>query len=310
MAAASTENIRILTASEVQPLVDAASLVWANALGFTPPQVFHVGFANLANNSLAVTAPTGLVILDNDAAGTGWFIDSSPLDNSEFSTAARGSDMEATAGSPAIGRYDLFTVLLHEFGHVMGYGHSSDPADLMASTLDPGVRILPNMELVDRALQSVLVPAFPDLDDAEVGPNAGTLVKTSQFRQPSWDQLDVNQDGTVSTLDASLIIDLLNSSGLGRIASMDNALKTNCDANGDGVVSPLDALLVINRLNSYRSEKLDTAWPTILKRDDDTSQRKEYYQGLVKVPDDRDPPDELLSLLALDVAEELARRSD
>ena len=91
---------------------------------------------------------------------------------------------------------------------------------------------------------------------------------------------------------------------------MDNALKTNCDANGDGEVSPLDALLVINRLNSYLSEKSDIALPAILKRDEDTSQRNEYYQGLVKVPDDRDPPDDLLSLLALDVAEELARRSD
>jgi hypothetical protein len=41
---------------------------------------------------------------------------------------------------------DLLSVLLHEYGHVLGIEHSADQHDAMAATLQPGVRRLPNLE--------------------------------------------------------------------------------------------------------------------------------------------------------------------
>src|SRR6185369_15488233 len=43
---------------------------------------------------------------------------------------------------PAASRMDLLTVLLHEFGHVLGYQHAAGDG-LMAETLPTGVRRLP-----------------------------------------------------------------------------------------------------------------------------------------------------------------------
>jgi hypothetical protein len=56
-----------------------------------------------------------------DGQGGGWFLDPSPLDNSEFT----GSIVNAFAGdaqatSPAAGQSDLFTVVVSELAHVMG----------------------------------------------------------------------------------------------------------------------------------------------------------------------------------------------
>jgi hypothetical protein len=39
---------------------------------------------------------------------------------------------------------DLLTVLAHELGHVIGHEHEDDRHDLMSSTLDAGVRLLPD----------------------------------------------------------------------------------------------------------------------------------------------------------------------
>jgi hypothetical protein len=39
---------------------------------------------------------------------------------------------------------DLLSVLLHEYGHTLGLGHSEDPRDFMAANLLPGQRRLPS----------------------------------------------------------------------------------------------------------------------------------------------------------------------
>jgi hypothetical protein len=77
---------------------------------------------------------SGRVVLDDDAAGHGWFVDPTPLDDSEFR-----ADGTAGPGSPAGGRMDLLTVVLHELGHAAGLP-DNDGSGLMAETLAAGVR--------------------------------------------------------------------------------------------------------------------------------------------------------------------------
>ena len=127
-----------------------------------------ITIADLADGYLALTLGT-TITLDTDAAGYGWFIDSTPFVNEEFTTreaylvkreASDTNDeirdtsdaspwqLQAAPDGPASGRMDLMTVLMHELGHVMGLGHVSSAVDgtrLMAGSIDPGVRRLPSV---------------------------------------------------------------------------------------------------------------------------------------------------------------------
>ena len=81
--------------------------------------------------------------LDIDGAGYGWFIDMTPEDDEEFARLSAATELIADPASSAYGRIDLLTVVLHEFGHVLGLHHGLDSGDLMADVLGPGVRRLP-----------------------------------------------------------------------------------------------------------------------------------------------------------------------
>ena len=55
----------------------------------------------------------------------------------------------AADGSPADGMMDLLTVILHEMGHVLGYGHVEPEAGdyaLADDVLEAGMRLLPGIE--------------------------------------------------------------------------------------------------------------------------------------------------------------------
>ncbi len=84
-------------------------------------------------------AVAGTIYLDVNAAGYGWFVDETPTDNSEFFFDSRLS-LIALPDSAAAGHIDLWTVILHELGHLVGYEHVLE--GLMEETLDPGVRKL------------------------------------------------------------------------------------------------------------------------------------------------------------------------
>ncbi|MFV2068620.1 MAG: hypothetical protein ACC645_16745 [Pirellulales bacterium] len=81
------------------------------------------------------------IYLDDDASGIGWFFDETPADDAEFRVVDKV--FEALEDGPAYGRVDLLTVIMHEFGHLLGEDDrdsSSDRDDLMSGRLAPGVR--------------------------------------------------------------------------------------------------------------------------------------------------------------------------
>ncbi len=79
----------------------------------------QVSLGQLPGGLLGLTSPGGIII-DSHAAGYGWALTQDELDQ---------------------GRMDLFTVLGHEFGHVLGLPDLPGPSDdIMAGWLEPGVR--------------------------------------------------------------------------------------------------------------------------------------------------------------------------
>lgn len=84
------------------------------------------------------TAAAGVVQIDINGADWGYFVDDSPLDDSEFALLAANGSRLADADSDAYGRIDLLSVVLHEMGHVLGYDH--DDEGVMGATLETGVR--------------------------------------------------------------------------------------------------------------------------------------------------------------------------
>jgi hypothetical protein len=83
------------------------------------------------------------ILVDGTAAGHGWFIDTTPQDDTEFRISREDGVLVAVPSSEAHGSIDLMTVLMHEIAHVFGFDHDTTSA-LMGSTLDTGTRVLPS----------------------------------------------------------------------------------------------------------------------------------------------------------------------
>jgi hypothetical protein len=135
-----------LTSDALAPLVLEAVHRWEQA-GATADQIavingIHIAVGNLDDGVLAGTFGSTIVI-DDDAAGWGWFVDSTPQDNSEFGIVHSATELVA-AGGDAGQHIDLLTAVMHEIGHVIGLEHADAPGDIMDKTVDVGVRRLPD----------------------------------------------------------------------------------------------------------------------------------------------------------------------
>ena len=93
---------------------------------------------DLAENQLGA-AGNGIILIDIDGAGAGWFIDDTPDDDAEFAASS-------VLRPAVISQFDLLSVIRHEMGHIIGMSHADDSAHLMSSTLKPGHRSALNVD--------------------------------------------------------------------------------------------------------------------------------------------------------------------
>lgn len=139
-------SLAALTAQQLSPIVEEAKASWI-ASGLTAEQA-----ATLSSTQFTITDLDGAIIgltdgtsvlIDRTAAGHEWFIDPTPHDNAEFHFVRGLAEWIADAHSQAFSRMDLLTTVMHELGHVLGYGDQQTQrhsANLMTETLPTGVR--------------------------------------------------------------------------------------------------------------------------------------------------------------------------
>jgi hypothetical protein len=108
-----------------------------------------VDVADLGGKTLGMAADKKIVI-DDDAAGHGWFIDRTPWDDAEFERLASGV-LSARKDGGAEGQADLLTTVMHEMSHLLGFEHTDDQRGLMAAALPLGQRRLPEDEAMQPA---------------------------------------------------------------------------------------------------------------------------------------------------------------
>jgi hypothetical protein len=164
-----------LTYDDLDPIIDAAINRWTSSVLFDQSMLARlegvtVLIADLTGDALALTVDD-TIIIDIVAAGQGWFVDSTPYQDSEFVPQGNDDELTANEASDAYGDVDLLTVLMHELGHVFGF-NDLDPrtssTDLMSARLEEGERILPADASAGQALSN-----SDDLISMDLTPDPG-----------------------------------------------------------------------------------------------------------------------------------------
>jgi hypothetical protein len=139
-AAANRVNSEILTPQVLQPLLLEAKTYWS-AVGVDAESLqrldkVDVYVSNLPGAYLGVASSTA-VWIDQEAAGYGWYVDESVIGPSGLRQGATDYHQSDSGGGSIAARMDLLSVVTHEVGHVLGFGHSDAP-DVMGAHLRAG----------------------------------------------------------------------------------------------------------------------------------------------------------------------------
>ncbi|MEM8778140.1 MAG: Ig-like domain-containing protein [Cyanobacteria bacterium P01_G01_bin.49] len=178
-----------LTSNLVSNINNSATNIWSNLLQSETSLDITFQITDLPTGQLGEATITGFdpfgrpnagtILIDYNGNGVGWFIDSTPFENSEFAVQNTEFSYSATSNSDAYGKYDLFTTLLHEIAHLYGFiqgykpfdhlhhptaiidgshlDNYAHPNDLLNSHLAPGIRKLPsdiNIEILKAILEA------------------------------------------------------------------------------------------------------------------------------------------------------------
>jgi Ca2+-binding RTX toxin-like protein len=184
-AAASTvqaEAASWLTYAQLDGIIAEAKDRWAESLGtgvLGQAALDQVTFQIVNFGDLTLGKAIGAaVLIDLDAAGWGWFVDTTPFNDVEFGLSLSDVEKMALETSPAFGRMDLLTVVMHELGHVLGFKDLDPNAGaLMSETLDAGTR-----RLNDSAPDG---PALAQMDSA-VGGQVASMLWGAKDNKATW----------------------------------------------------------------------------------------------------------------------------
>jgi len=133
-----------LTRRQLAPIADEAIRRMTISSGTAGSELLagvKFEIADLPDELLAETAGR-TVRIDRSAAGYGWYLDRTPADDREFVPVRRGNEADGRGRGVAGQRVDLLTAVMHELGHILGWGHSLTPG-LMQESLPVGQRRLP-----------------------------------------------------------------------------------------------------------------------------------------------------------------------